>query len=173
MYFIQLNRNIEILPNDFNKISEKISYGNIVYFTTEDLTINVKRILPERYRNQFSLLIFEAYERIHPHIDDIITVSINFYVSPGNYETKFYDIVTDQHIYRTGKAGGRVFPKRNLKEVGGFIAKPNEIWLLDVTKPHSVEPLSSISEIRQVVTLQSSKYSYNEVIEMIKETGYL
>ena len=56
----------------------------------------------------------------------------------------------------------------DLKEVASFIAKDNEIWLLDVTQIHSVE---GNVNLRKAITLGTFKHKYNEVIKMLEETG--
>ena len=58
-----------------------------------------------------------------PHVDGVRVTAINIYSNTNGERTCFY----------TYAAGGEI------QEVGSFVAKDGDIWLMDVSKPHAVE----------------------------------
>jgi len=129
-------------------------------------------ILPERYWNDFHLTVMTINRRIPPHTDTEIISTINFYIETENCETVFYKSKVDnpRTFQIENQTDGYIFMDEDLEPVASFIAKPNEIWLLDVKEIHSVEPLGDI-KLRKAVTLGSFKHDYNAVRAMLEETG--
>lgn len=117
--------------------------------------------------------MMEIQNSIGPHIDNGIKVSINFYITPANYVTQFYEVVEDTPVYSTGSNGGKVYSAKNLRQTEDFIAQKGDIWLLNVAKPHSVESLNETLGRRVAVVVQTSRFSYDEVADMLRESGYL
>jgi len=131
-------------------------------------------ILPKRYWSDFHLTIMAINARIPPHIDSDIICSINFYIETDNCKTVFYNIKSDSpDTYKIeNQTNGCIYKEEDLEEVDSFIAKPYEIWLLDVSKVHSVEPLGDF-KFRKAITLGTFNRTYDEIYEMLKETGAL
>ena len=70
-----------------------------------------------------------------PHVDGVRVTAINIYSNTNGERTCFY----------TYAAGG------DIQEVGSFVAKDGDIWLMDVSKPHAVE--LKVGKNRRVLTL--------------------
>jgi hypothetical protein len=174
MYFSKLNKNLSVTIDDFKKEDYLISYGkNIRYFKTALLRTDITEVLPERHRKYFMPLVMEVYNNLAPHIDDGVRASLNFYVTPANCITQFYDVVEDKPVRILGSGGGKTFTKDCLKQTESFIAQQGDIWLLNVSKPHSVESLNEKPATRLAICLQSHRFDYDQVAEMLIETGYL
>lgn len=131
-------------------------------------------VIPERFQNDFCLTLMSVNCEIPPHTDSGILTTINFYIQTEDCETNFFE-------QRVGKArtkqienqtDGFIFDEADLELIGGFIAKPNEAWLLDVTKPHSVKPRGEIKE-RLALSLSTGDHDYQAVFNLLKEGNYL
>lgn len=130
-------------------------------------------VIPKRYWNDFHLTLMTINRDIPPHTDTGIITSINFYIeSGGNPKTVFYEPAVDKPrtTQVNNQTDGYIFFKEDLKEVGSFVTKDFDIWVLDVKKIHSVEGNVSL---RKAVTLGTFCHKYDDVIEMLKETGSL
>jgi len=55
---------------------------------------------------------------------------------------------------------------------GSFIANQYDAWVLDVSQPHSVKPIGDITE-RLGLSLATNTYNYDDVCNMLHETGNL
>jgi hypothetical protein len=67
-----------------------------------------------------------------------------------------------------------MFSLDELDEVDNFVANPGEIYLLDVTKPHSVRRPPNVEFVDRIaVCLQSSKFNFDETVQLLKSTGNL
>lgn len=132
----------------------------------------IYNVIPKRYWDGFHLTVMNINCAIPPHTDTEIISTINFYIRTDNCKTTFYQ---ESHnntktFQIENQTDGFIYENDTLVEIGSFIAQPNEIWLLDVKQIHGVEPLGEMS-VRTAVTLGSFKYNYDEVYEMLRETG--
>ena len=137
-------------------------------------TSNLLEVLPERYRNKFVVLSMNCIDNIPPHTDTVITCAINFYLNPGNYTTFFWDIKNkniDKTFQLKNQTNGKMFERENLILIDSFKAEKGEAYLLDVTKPHSVE--SEVASDRFALCVQTNKFTFDEVKEMLYESGQL
>ena len=57
-------------------------------------------------------------------------------------------------------------------ETGSFVAEDCDAYLLDITKLHNVEPLGEV-KMRKALALRSHNYTYQQVYDMLVETGNL
>jgi hypothetical protein len=175
--FIKLNKNINV--PEFNSKTEIIEYAGKIKYSTVFLPFNdIFSLVPERYRGEFIVLVMEITGSISPHTDSGILTTINIYNNPDDCTTTFYDIPKDIKIDTMqvkNQTNGKVFKETHLSFYDSFVAKKDEAWLLDVTNPHSVTSnKTGISTInRTAVVLQTKFYSFDQVKEMLKETGYL
>jgi hypothetical protein len=176
--FIKLNKNIHV--SEYTPETSVISYvGKIEYLTVSIPSDDVLLMIPERYRDKFVVLVMELTGPIGSHTDSGILSTINIYVEPDNCITKFYDFPKDTEVdimQVKNQTNGKVFKTNQLVFHGSFVANKDEAWLLDVTKPHSVhsnKEESSPSVNRTAIAVQSKHYSYEQVQEMLTETGYL
>jgi hypothetical protein len=63
---------------------------------------------------------------------------------------------------------GRKFKYADVEEIDSFIAKPGEVWILDVSKPHNlISPANKITN-RKAIVLQTAHFTYEQVVEMIE-----
>jgi hypothetical protein len=65
-----------------------------------------------------------------------------------------------------------VYQINEVEEISSFIANPGEAYLLDVREIHNVEPIGETT-IRKALALRTKKYVYDEVLAMLKQTGYV
>jgi hypothetical protein len=132
------------------------------------------RILPKRYWEDFHLTVMTINREIPPHTDSDILTTINFYIETDDCKTVYYEpISNDLKTFQIeNQTNGFIYKKEQLKEVGSFVAQPMEVWLLDVKNIHSVES-DKEQPFRKAVTLGTKKYNFDDVCNMLKETGYL
>ena len=65
-----------------------------------------------------------------------------------------------------------VYAFEDVYEIGSFVAKPGEAYMLDVRVAHNVEPLDD-TKVRKAFALRTRKYDYEQVYDMLKETKNL
>jgi len=128
-------------------------------------------VIPKRYWDDFDFTLMTINSRIYPHIDRDYVATINFYLETGGeYVTSVYqDTDTKSDINDKVDYSSGVFNLEDLREVGSFIAKNNEAWLLDVSRIHTVHNINDTT--RKALSLRTTKHSYDEVYNMLKETG--
>jgi len=187
--FIKLKNKFIVDGNKFNTGNEIVNYGynvdgqfkGISYFKVEgNIFQEVLKVVPERYRKNFAISYMKINDLVPAHTDNNILTSINFYIKPGNcltqfYELKYKNIIKKKHpstIKNYIAGDGLTFDEKDLNPTKSFIAEENDVWLLDVTKPHAVKPLGENTE-RIAITVASLIYDYNLVCKMLKETGNL
>jgi hypothetical protein len=147
---------------------------------------NIYGVIPQRYWGDFQFTLMTINSILLPHRDNDLISTINFYIKTDNCRTVFYkekenatfwqpevqisgtEVPLEQQIGYV-KA---VYQLEDVEETGSFVAQPNEAWLLDVREIHNVEPMGDFS-LRKALTLRTTKYEYNQVCEMLKETGNL
>lgn len=127
-------------------------------------------VIPRRYWNDFHLTLMTINRPIPPHTDTEIITTLNFYIETGGAKTVFYEptVENPKTFQIENQTDGFIYSKDELKEVGNFVAKDFEIWVLDVKKIHSVE---GDIKLRTAVTLGTFNQPYSAVLEMLKETG--
>ena len=171
--FAKLNRKIFI--SEYPKGELYISYGDhsrIRYYKTIRSS-EALSIIPERYRSKFLLLLVEITNNIPAHTDSGITCNINFYIDSGNYQTNFWKVLDGDQTYQVAnQTNGKVFKPDAVELVDSFFAQAGDVYLLDVTKPHSVE-CDTPGLKRVALSLQTASFTFDEVKEMLKETGYM
>ena len=131
-------------------------------------------VLPKRYWDDFHLTCMTINTRIPPHIDSDIICTINFYIQTDNCKTVFYKSKTDnpKTFKIENQTNGCIYDENDLEEVDSFIAQPGEVWLLDASQIHSVEPLGDF-KLRKAITLGTWAFTYDQICDMIRETGNL
>lgn len=182
MNFIKLKNNF--ICQDFKVLSEKVLYGKkfkndfegLLYHNTE---MNNKKyfyqILPEKYRKDFFIshmhIKLHDKKEIPPHTDSGVKSCINFYINTNNEETQFFSIINNGDTTQiTNQTDGYIFNRKMLMLEDYFIAQNNEVYLLDVSKPHAI--VSKEMHInRNAITLQSTNYFFKDVYNMLLETN--
>jgi len=66
------------------------------------------------------------------------------------------------------QTNGHIYFEEDLIEVGSFVAKDYDIWLLDVSQIHGVKGKFNL---RKAITLGTFVHKYQDVLEMLKETN--
>jgi hypothetical protein len=127
-------------------------------------------VLPERYWNDFHLTIMTINRDIPAHTDTEIITTINFYIKTDNCRTVFFEPIVEEprKFQIKNQTDGYIFNEEDLKEIDSFVAKDNEVWVLDVKKIHSVQGNPTL---RKAITLGTRIHNYEAVCEMLKETG--
>jgi hypothetical protein len=158
---------------DYEIGKKQISYGDVInYYDVVLKAGDALQVIPERYRKDFCLSFMQIAGEVPPHTDSEIKVTINFYVDPGSYMTKFFRVKEGATIHQIeNQTNGVLFDKKDLTHCGTFIANEGDAWLLDVTYPHAVEAIKGVTR-RSAICLATDKYSYDEVEKMLWETGY-
>lgn len=171
---------------DFESHQEEISYGistpdgfrGIQYLSVStSQKEKILSLIPEQYQDKFELSLMRINANVPIHTDSGTKCTINFYIEPNGYKTSFYvPNVENPEIFRIkNQTNGVIFNPRDLTEVSSFIAEPDEVFLLDVTKPHGVTSLALASEAgigdaskeRIAITLGSQILTYEEVLDII------
>jgi hypothetical protein len=83
----------------------------------------------------------------------------------------FYD-VSKKMINNQEYGFSFLYDENDLIINSNFLAESNDVYVLDVTKPHSVKPQGKFEE-RVIVQLGTSTYGFNDVCNMLRETGNL
>lgn len=127
-------------------------------------------VLPKRYWPDFHLTVMTINRPIPPHTDTEIITTINFYIETSGAKTVFYRPTVDnpRTLQIENQTDGHIYFEDELEEVDSFVAQDFEIWCLDVKKIHSVQGTISL---RKAVTLGTFIHPYDNVVEMLKETG--
>ena len=132
-------------------------------------------VIPKRYWPDFHLTLMMINREIPAHTDTEIITTINLYLDAGgdDVRTTFYMPAVDEprKMQIHNQTDGYIYYKEDLIELEHFVAKPYEIWCLDVKKIHSVE--GNITGVRKAVTLGTFVHKFEDVIEMFRETGCL
>jgi hypothetical protein len=182
MNFIKLKNNLDIGNYSIHETTN--SYGLIIdgtfkgikYSSVEtDIRQQLLELIPEEHRCHFDISAMQVNVKIPPHTDSNITATINFYIKTDNCLTQFYSLKTDKPRKKQlqNQTTGYLFAVEDLDIVDNFVAKSGEIWLLDVSKPHSVLPMSDGPIDRVALCLQSRKFNFNETIKLLEATGNL
>ena len=166
----------------FAGLDNKGVYHNNIWTPDKE---NIYGVIPKRYWTDFEMSIMTINSVLLPHIDSALKTTINFYIRTDNCRTVFYEAKDNSEIWDPGtiikKSGQKtdeiayvtnVYQLSDVNEIGSFIAKDNDAWLLDVSKIHNVEPLGDFT-LRKVITLRTNNYNYDEVYTMLQETGNL
>ena len=168
MYFEKLNIKIDTPSYEVGK--KELEYGidinnkfNGLWYS--DLKINEEiDLIPEKYKSDFYLLFLEANSYILPHSDSGPTAVINFYIETNNCATQFYEIKNNAEPYQIeNQTDGCVYDLDDLVETGSFIAEPGDVYILDVSKVHSVIPLDNTEINRKAICFSTNSLSFNQV----------
>jgi len=126
------------------------------------------KILPKNFLNDFSIELMQVNCLIPPHTDSNVECVVNFYVKTENCITQFYDIKPDANSFKiANQTNGCMYNLDDLIPGPSFIAMPGDVYILDVTKPHSVTPLTTDPINRFAFCASSAKLSYKEIKKLI------
>jgi hypothetical protein len=151
-----------------------IFWGMKYWAIQDQIDREIRSILPNEYQKYFETAIFKINIPYIPiHIDDVIITTINFYVQTVGAKTHFYKYKNfDIDVEKLpNHSDGCLFKEKDMERTDTFIAKPEEIWLLNVKVPHSVR--SNTFRKRIAYCLQSKHISYKETKQMLEENGLI
>ncbi len=170
--YIKLNQKFDKFQYDEGK--SQVNYAGIIEYNDFVLKQGgVLFVLPRKVRHEFQTSVMKIRGPVPPHTDSEIKCTINFYIQTELCITKFYRLSGPATTCQVeNQTNGFIYNKEDLVCIGNFIANPGDAWLLDVTKIHAVDPLYNLKE-RVALTVCTDKYSYEDVKEMLHETGYL
>lgn len=165
-------------PSHYDILSSRIKFGETVdnefrgieYFNISFDTKNLLKIIPPQYRENFCITLMKINTEVPPHTDTGILVTINYYYKTSNSITTFYKFKNEPRKYQIeNQTDGYLFHEEDLEETGHFQADPYEAWILDVSQPHSVKGGGD----RVAISLATNTYNYEQVCNMLVETGTL
>lgn len=182
MFFRKLNT--KFIVDHYNKKGKKIEYGldtpigfmgikySYVHTTSDE---ELLRVIPEKHRNNCTLSLMELNYQIPPHTDSDIEAIVNFYIKTDECITQFYypPPASVEATQIGNQTDGAIFHEGHLKKSVRFMAHPGDAYLLDVSKPHSVIPTQPGLTDRKCICLQILYKSFDQAVEMLKETGYI
>jgi hypothetical protein len=171
MYYKKLNRTFDF--REYKRSTAIISYGNSVYYQiiSETDRETIFSVIPENYRKLFFLCETVVTSPLLPHIDNGIKTNINFYISTGNCRTTFYKIKNYNPSPTQGT--GSMFRYKDVESIDSFVALPGEAYLINVSIPHSVNPVINTSRAihRHALSLQTSNLGFDDVLDMLSSTN--
>jgi hypothetical protein len=148
-----------------------ISYSG-VKLENKNTVNTIFNIIPERFRKYFYMNIMEISTQVPAHTDSDISCTINFYMKTGSALTQFYTIKNENAIRKQVKnqTNGYMFDIEDLEPTYSFIAESNQAYLLDGSKPHSVLSSETSNLDRSAIVLQTDRFTFDDVSQMLKET---
>jgi len=180
MYFKKLNRRILGAPvpavlDDIIKYgyTKNLEFKGIKYSKPSALHLDkyfdLIDLLPDEVSHLFNISVMSINARVNPHTDSNTATAINFYVDAGNYVTTFHNIKEDAPAFQLNtQTDGVVYNFKDVDDEASFVAETGDIYVLDVTKTHSVRPLTKPADKRISLTL-STMLEYDSVIEMLQD----
>ena len=169
-------------PCHFDITGSRIKYGETIdgqfrgieYFNIEHHDKkSLLRLVPSKYREEFCLTLMKINTIIPPHTDSGILTTINFYIETDNCITQFYKFNGEPKKHQIeNQDTGYIFDEDDLIKTKSFVAKKYDVYILDVSQPHSVKPIGEIKE-RLGLSLATNTYNYDDVCNMLYETGNL
>lgn len=155
-------------------LNEGGEFKGIQYHNVKLKSDAIWKFVPQQYRKDFYTSLMKINTQIPPHTDTSDKTVINIYVRPENCVTEFYKFKNDKPKTSqvTNQTNGYLFDKEDLILNSNFLAELNEVYILDVTKPHAVIPQGQFEE-RVVIQLATSTYDFADVCNMLYETGNL
>ena len=175
MYFKKLD--LTFTPPEFQLGKREMEYGmNVdnefrgIWYSgiKEDPDFELKKYIPEKYRHDFVVQLMEINFFILPHTDSGGKSVINFYIETDKCLTQFYDIKKDSKPFKIdNQTDGCVYDLKDLEVGPSFIARPGDIYILDVSKVHSVMPLGEEKVKRKAFCLSSSQLKFKELVNIM------
>jgi hypothetical protein len=175
MEFCKLTKEFSIPDYKILEVQMSFMEGDrgIAYHYADLDNFSLFDIVPEQYKDYFTVTIMRINAQIPPHTDSGIKSTINIYINTDDCVTQFYKFKnTDPATQQvTNQTDGFIFNETDLEKTNSFVAEPNQAWLLDVSQPHAVIPHGDFNE-RTAIAI-SSTLAYNVVQDILKETGNL
>ena len=171
MHFKKLNLKVDIPSYE---IGERIiEYGmdidnkfNGLWYSDLKISEHIN-FIPEKHKLDFYPSFLEANSHILPHSDSGPTAVINFYIETNNCKTQFYEIKDNAKPYQIkNQTDGCIYNLNDLIETESFIAQPGDVYILNVSKVHSVIPLDHNEINRKAICFSTKSLNFDEVKKM-------
>jgi hypothetical protein len=164
-----------LITSRYGKVIEGIFYGICYYSLPDHLTwlnmvLKASFIRPEYHQLYYIGIMVINHNDIYPHTDSFSKMAMNFYVETLDCTTTFYDeppgcdASTGQ---LEGQREGKIYHRHKLEINTQIKAQPNEVWLLNTRRIHSVEcEKMEAKKFRVAYTLQGN-VSYEDSIRTL------
>jgi hypothetical protein len=156
----------------------------------------IYNLFPEYAQSFFGISGFNISNQLVPHTDDVKT-SIMFYINTSGCKIQFYKMATDNpevrycakelngqeipdlkldkpEIYKTNLKSYKpeLFRTEDLIEDSYFIAKNNDAYCIDGTKPHALISLNgqAMTTIRSFICV-TTPMPFLEVVSLLRQTN--
>jgi hypothetical protein len=175
MEFCKLNKNFSV--GDYQVLDTQMSFvqnkKGITYYHVRFDKFDAFELIPDKYRDYFTVTLMRVNDQIPPHTDSGIKSTINIYIKTQSCVTQFYkfrhsDPAKEQISNQTD---GFIFSENDLEKTNSFVAEPTQAWLLDVSQPHSVIPQRNFDE--RIAVAVSSTLAYDHVKSILQLNGNL
>jgi len=141
-----------------------ICYNNI----KESEKCSLKDCIPKEYRDSFNLQLMYINSIIFPHTDSDTSCVINFYMHTNKCITQFYEPKENiKPSKMKNQTDGNIYKLEDLKMGPSFLAKPGDVYLLNVSKPHSVAPCTDDKILRTAFCLSTNNFIFDEVEKIL------
>ena len=178
----RLNREFEI--DSLTKTGKKIEYGidtpmgfaGIRYSYVRLKEDPLLKVIPARYRDRCTFSLMEVNHKIPAHTDSGIEAIVNFYMTDDRMITQFYHPREDaETVQIANQTDGAIFHDKYLKKSDRFMAHSKQAYLLNVSHPHALIPTPDGPKPirRRAICMQLLETSWDEAVDMLKETGYI
>jgi hypothetical protein len=177
--FTKLNK--QITKIEYKKLDSRIKFGETIdgefkgieYFNVDNADALFDLLLVE-HRSGFCATLMKINRNVPPHTDTGIKVTINLYLKTDDCVTQFYKFKTNNPKVNQveNQTDGFIFDESDLERTHNFMAEDGDVWILDVSQPHSVNCTGKLTE-RLGLSLATNTYNYDEVCSMLKEMGNL
>lgn len=154
----------QVLTNNNNAFKYlELDFETKKYFLDE--------FIPKKYHSDFNVKGAEIIRDLPVHTDNGSKTNINLYFNAQNCRTRFFKNIGEPVISKVFGTG--VFYKgyTGFVEVDYFVAQDSDIYVLDVSEPHSVNFITSNDSSRYSVTILTPRYTFLEVLEILNENG--
>lgn len=139
------------------------TYQGIYYGAAEGLMVD---LIPVEHRPHFTsawMTIITDY--VPPHVDNEMRTGINFYVETADATTTFWKARSPHRRKRLPcQTDGYLVHEDDVDPVASFCADPGDVYVLNVSAPHSVR--SPKKELRIAYQLQT-RLPYDEVLAIL------
>ena len=150
------------LENEFRGIW----YNNI----EDEENCSLKACIPKEHRDLFNLHLMQINSIIFPHTDSNGSCAINFYMHTNKCITQFYEPKENSKAKKIkNQTDGNVYELSDLDMGPSFMAQPGDVYLLNVSKPHSVSPPTDEATLRTAFCLSTNKFTFSEVAKMLAD----
>lgn len=165
---------------DFERLKGSVvtSYGRsprpiLTYYRVKDQEY-LKSIMPDNLpwstlpplQAQLAEIVDEVGSHLLPHIDHNISAGLNYYVQAGGSITHFYNLKENgSGFVYPGRSSANIFTLDQVDEVDRFTANTGDMYILNVSKIHSVE--TPKPGIRQFIQWQWIGVPFEDIVNSL------